>query len=170
MARACGRGRTIAGMSYDALKWLHVLSATLLVGGGFGSAFHLVLATARRQPADAAAAARDILRFDAFVGAPAAVFQLASGAWLLDRLGVAWTTDWVLLSVLLYALVIAVWVPVVVLESRMRRLAVAAVHPLASFPRRYWACFFGWLALGAIGFGLFAAVFWLMLAKRVPFA
>ena len=160
----------IPRMSYELMKWLHALSGTLLLGGGFGSAFHLVLASARRNPAEAAAAARKILRFDAAVGAPAAVFQIAGGAWLLGRLDLPWTTDWVLWSTVFYAGVIALWIPVIVLEVRMRRIAAEAARAAAPLPHSYWASFFAWMVLGMAGFALFAAILWLMLVKRLPVA
>lgn len=155
-------------MQDDVLKWLHVLSAALLVGGGLGSAFHLVFASAGRRPAETAAAAHTILRFDAIVAAPTALFQLAGGFWMLRRLNLSWQTDWVVLSLMLYGAVAAIWVPVVILEFRLRRLARNAASSGLALPGTYWISFFVWLALGAGGFALFAGIFWLMLTKRVP--
>jgi uncharacterized membrane protein len=157
-------------MSHETLKWLHVLSATLLVGGGFGSAFHLLVASVRRRPDEAAAAAHGILRFDGIVGGPAFVFQLAGGFGLLPRLGLSPSADWVALSLTLYAAVLVVWIPVIALEFRMRRLAREAESARVRLPGAYWRSLACWMTLGAVGFAMFACVFWLMLFKRVPFS
>ena len=129
-------------MSYELLKWLHVLSGTLLVGGGFGSAFHLVLASYRRDPSEAAAAAHKILRFDGAVGAPTALFQVAGGLVLARQLELSLHGGWIAASLALFAVALAIWVPVIALEFRMRRLARDAARASAGLPRDYWRAFF----------------------------
>ena len=157
-------------MSADLLKWLHVLAAVLLVGGGFGSAFHLLIASARRRPDEAAAAVHSILRFDALVGAPMFVLLAVGGFALLGHTQASWTSDWVALALLLYAAVLMIWMPVIACELRMRRLARDACTAGQILPMQYWRMLIVWSALGAFGFALFAGIFWLMLTKRVPFS
>lgn len=155
-------------MEYLTLKWLHVLSATVLFGGGLGSAFHLAWSTLRGEPQAAASAAHNVLRSDAILAAPAAVFQLVSGALLVQRLGVPWSTPWVAWSLALYFLSGACWVPVLWMEVRMRRLARAAHAGGGPLPRSYLTSFAWWAAFGAVGFAAIGAVFWLMVVKRLP--
>ena len=157
-------------MNVEVLKWLHVVSAIVLVGGGLGSAFHLFATSLGRKPQQVTEAARNVLRSDAAFTIPSAVFQLASGLWLADRLGVALQTPWLRWSLIFYAVVVAIWVPVIWLELRMRAISAEAAARSAALPRRYWACFLLWSGLGVVGFGLFAAIVWLMVLKTVPWS
>ncbi|HEY0179439.1 MAG TPA: DUF2269 family protein, partial [Dokdonella sp.] len=51
-------------MSYVVLKWLHVLSSTLLFGTGIGSAFYLLVSSLRRDPRVVAAVASIVVVAD----------------------------------------------------------------------------------------------------------
>jgi len=155
-------------MDYLTLKWLHILSAIVLVGGGFGSAFHLLAASLQREPSYAAAAAQNVLRSDVMFAGPSAMFQLASGLWLVDRLGLALSTPWIAWSLGLYGVAFGLWVPVIWLEMRMRRIAQEAAHRHEGLPRRYWASLGVWAVLAAVGFTAFLGILWLMTAKRLP--
>jgi uncharacterized membrane protein len=55
-------------MDYALLKWVHVLSSTVLFGAGVGSAFHLFASTLRRQVAHAPVPARYDRLFHWWVG------------------------------------------------------------------------------------------------------
>jgi uncharacterized membrane protein len=157
-------------MEYLTLKWLHVLSATVLAGGGLGSAFHLVWSSWRREPAAAAAAAHNVLRSDALLAAPAGVFQVASGLWLMHQLKLPLSTPWIMWSLTLYGAAFACWIPVLWLEVRMRRVAREAASTGAALPRRYWTSFAWWALLGLAGFAAIGVIFWLMVVKRLPLA
>jgi uncharacterized membrane protein len=150
------------------LKWLHILSAIVLVGGGLGSAFHLLAASLQRKPSYAAAAAQNVLRSDAIFTGPSAVFQVASGIWLAHRLGLVLSTPWIAWSLALYAVAMGLWIPVVLLEIRMRRIARDAARRQGELPAQYWLSLVTWAALAAVGFIAFLGVLWLMTAKRFP--
>lgn len=150
------------------LKWLHILSAIVLVGGGFGSAFHLFAASLGREPSYAAAAARNVLLSDLMFTGPTALFQVAGGLWLAHRLGAAVSTPWIAWSLGLYAVAMGLWVPVVWLEFRMRRIAREAARQGSGLPRQYWASFAAWTGLALVGFAAFLGILWLMTAKRLP--
>ena len=51
-------------MEYLALKWLHILSSTVLFGTGIGSAFYLLVASLSRNVAFVAAITRWVVRAD----------------------------------------------------------------------------------------------------------
>jgi uncharacterized membrane protein len=79
-------------------------------------------------------------------------------------------TPWIAWSIGLYAFAIACWLPVVVLQLRMRDLSAAAAKNNAALPPTYGRLFACWVALGLAAFAAFLAIFHLMVAKRLPFA
>src|SRR3569833_1068039 len=58
-ARGPRQGRRL--MDYLTVKWLHILSSTILFGAGVGSALHLVLAALGRKVDDIAATTRHVV-------------------------------------------------------------------------------------------------------------
>ena len=65
-------------MDYLLLKWVHVLSSTVLFGAGVGSAFHLFASTVRRQVPGIATATRNVVLADWLLTTPTALLQPAS--------------------------------------------------------------------------------------------
>lgn len=152
-------------MEYQIAKWLHVLSSTVLFGTGIGSAFYLLATTLTRDVRAVAVVARLVVRADWLFTATTAVLQPATGFWLVRQMGLPWDTPWLRLSLIFYAAAMACWVPVVVLQMRLRDLAQAAADKGEPLPRRYWKLFAWWVALGVPALVLFLAIFWLMIAK-----
>jgi len=156
-------------MEYLVVKWLHILSSTILFGAGVGSAFHLFAATLGRRPGAVAGATRNVVIADWLLTTPSAVFQPVSGLWLVHLMGLPWSTPWVALSLGLYVLAIGCWLPVLWIQIRLRDLAAAAERDGMTLPRTYWRLFGWWVGLGASAFIAFLLIFWLMVGKRVPF-
>jgi uncharacterized membrane protein len=152
-------------MEYLFLKWLHVLSSTVLFGTGIGSAFYLLTATLSRDVQAVAVVARWVVVADWLFTATTAVLQPLTGYWMVQRLGLPWQTPWLMYSVVLYALALLCWFPVVLLQIRMRDVALATARDGGALPPRYWRLFRWWFALGVPAFVLFLAIFWLMVAK-----
>ena len=100
-------------MDYLVLKWIHVLSSTILFGAGAGSAFHLFAASLRRRIGGVASASRNVVLADWLLTTPTAVLQPLTGIWLVHLMGVPFATPWVAWSLGLYVFAIACWIPVV---------------------------------------------------------
>lgn len=157
-------------MDYLLVKWIHVISSTVLFGTGIGSAFYLLVSTLERDVRVVAALARQVVRADWLFTATTAVLQPLTGAWLVHRAGIPWSTPWVAWSTGLYVLAIACWLPVVWIQLRLRDEAQASAsrgQPLSPAYRRLFAA---WVALGFVAFFAFLAIFWLMISKQVPWA
>jgi uncharacterized membrane protein len=152
-------------MDYLIVKWIHVVSSTLLFGTGVGSAFYLLLASRARDAKVAAFVARRVVLADWLFTATTAIVQPLSGAWLVHRAGFAWSSRWLAASLLLYALAIGCWLPVVALQRRMRDLAEASARDAAALPSAYFRLSAWWVVLGVPALGAFLAIFWLMVAK-----
>ena len=157
-------------MDYALLKCVHVLSSTILFGAGVGSAFHLFASTLRRRVDGIASACRNVVLADWMLTTPTAVLQPASGFALVHLAGVPFSTRWLAWSIGLYGVAIACWIPVVVLQIRMRDLAVAAERAGAPLPAGYDRLFHLWVVLGLAAFAAFLLIFWLMVTRTVPWA
>jgi len=152
-------------MEYLLVKWVHILSSTLLFGTGLGSAFYMYFASRTRDPRVIAVVARYVVIADWLFTTPTVVLQPLSGFYLLHLLGYSLRTSWVMWSVALFLLAGAAWLPVVWMQIRMRNMAVAAASSNAALPAPYWRYLNAWIALGVVAFVSLVIVFYLMVAK-----
>ena len=97
--------------------------------------------------------------------APAVIVQLASGLWLVDRLGMSYSTFWIRTALLLFFLIGACWLPVLWLQWRARELARDAAARGTELPAAYHRAMRWWFWLGWPAFLGVIAVFWLMVVK-----
>ena len=155
-------------MDYLTLKWLHILSSTVLFGTGIGSAFYLLVATLGRDARTVAAISRYVVAADWLFTTTTAVLQPLTGWWLMRTAQLPMSTPWIRWSWSLYALAIACWLPVVWIQLRLRDEAAAAAAAGQPLSPRYWRFFGAWVALGAIAFVAFLLIFWMMVTKQVP--
>jgi uncharacterized membrane protein len=154
-------------MTYLIVKWLHILSSTLLFGTGLGSAFYMFFASRSGDARTAAHVVRHVVVADWLFTATTIVFQPLSGLLLAHMAGFALTSRWMVWSFVLYVVAGACWLPVVAIQLRMRRLAEAAAARDAPLPPEYRRCFRIWTVLGFPAFFALLIVFWLMVAKPV---
>lgn len=152
-------------MEYLVLKWLHILSSTVLFGTGIGSAFYLLVASLSRNVAFVAAITRWVVRADWLFTGTTAILQPVTGLWMVHMAGIPLRTHWVMWSLALYVMAIACWLPVVWLQMRLRDISARAVQAGQPLPRAYWVCFGWWVGLGFPALAAFLAIFWLMVAK-----
>ena len=155
-------------MDYLTLKWLHVISSTVLFGTGIGSAFYLLVATMARDVRTVAAVTRYVVVADWLFTATTAVLQPATGFWLMHIARMPLDTPWITTSLWLYAFAIACWLPVVWIQMRLRDLSGAAATAGQPLPQAFWRFFGAWIGLGFLAFVAFLAIFYLMVAKRLP--
>jgi uncharacterized membrane protein len=152
-------------MDYTVLKWLHILSSTVLFGTGLGSAYYMFFVSLTGDARAAAAVMRYVVRADWWFTTPTIIFQPLSGFYLAQLAGYPLTTAWIAYSVALYLLALACWLPVVWIQVRMRDLACQAALEARALPARYRYFLRWWIALGTVAFFAFVAVFYLMVAK-----
>jgi uncharacterized membrane protein len=152
-------------MEYFALKFLHVIGAAVLLGTGAGIAFFMLQAHRSGDPVVIAGVARIVVLADFLFTATAVVVQPITGVALAMRTGYPLFEGWIGLSLLLYGVTGAFWLPVVWMQMRMRDLAVQAVQTGAPLPRAYHRLFWLWFAFGFPASAAVLAIFWLMIAK-----
>lgn len=147
------------------LKWAHVLSSTILFGTGIGTAFQMWFAHRRGDPTAIAAVARNVVLADWLFTLPAGIVQPATGIALAINGGIDPFASWLVATYALYLLAFVCWVPVVVLQLRVRDLAEAAVDSGSTLPAEYTQSMRIWFALGWPAFLALMLVFLLMIAK-----
>lgn len=152
-------------MSYEILLYLHVLGATVLLGTGAGIAFFMVVSHRSKDPTLIAHVSGIVVLADAAFTATAAIAQPITGYLLARNVGWPLFEGWVGLSMLLYIVVGAFWLPVVWIQVRMRNLAIAARDKRQPLPPGYFRLFNIWFACGFPAFGAVLAIVWLMLMK-----
>ena len=152
-------------MEYVIVKWLHILSSTLLFGTGIGSAWYLLFASLSRDVRAVAVVSRNVVRADWLFTATTMVVQPATGYYLAHLAGYPLRSQWITWSLYLYLAAGACWLPVVWIQMRLRDVAAAADAAGEALPPLYWRYFRWWAALGVPAFFAFAAVFYLMVAK-----
>jgi uncharacterized membrane protein len=156
---------------YEFWKTAHVLSAAILFGTGFGIAFFCWFGYRGALRSGEIASLRSFLRLtviaDAWLTAPAVVFQAVSGVVLMNLLGWPLTSHWSILVWVLFVLVGACWLPVVAIQIWLKREAERA-SSMAALPARFHHVFRWWIALGIPAFAVVVVIFYLMVARPLP--
>lgn len=152
-------------MDYVFVKWVHVMSSTILFGTGLGSAFYMFFTSRSGIVPAIASVSRRVVVADWLFTTPTAVLQPASGFYLVHLAGYPLTAPWILWSTVLYVLAAGCWLPVVWLQIRMARMAEDAWLQETPLPALYWRYHRIWTALGVPAFIAFIAIFYLMVAK-----
>jgi len=152
---------------YLELKALHVLSSTLLFGTGLGTAFFMLMANRSGNRHAMAVVSGHVMKADLYFTTPAGFIQPATGFGLMAMSGFPmsfWPLNWLGLSLLLYILAGACWLPVLWLQSKMHRIASRdPAEP--TLPAAYWRYERAWMLLGIPAFSGLVVVFWLMTVK-----
>lgn len=152
-------------MLYFLLKFAHVIGAAVLLGTGAGIAFFMLLAHRTGNAATIAAVARIVVIADFLFTATAVIVQPVTGLLLIWLLGYDLGDHWIVMSIVLYLITGAFWLPVVWMQMQMRHLSEAAASAGEPLPERYNKLFRLWFAFGFPAFGAVLAIFWLMIVR-----
>jgi uncharacterized membrane protein len=151
--------------TYFALKFIHVFGAMVLFGTGLGIAYFMWMAHRTRNAAVIAHTARAVVVADIVFTATAVIAQPLSGAALIHVIGYSWSEFWIVASLALYVVAGVCWLPVVVVQMRLRDLASEAAASGARLPPRYDHLFRLWFWLGWPAFLSVIAILALMIWK-----
>jgi uncharacterized membrane protein len=152
-------------LEYLVVKWLHILSSTVLFGTGLGSAFYMFVTSLTRDARVVATVVRYVVIADYAFTTPTIIIQPVTGLYLIHLAGFPLSSTWIAVSIALYFLAGAAWLPVVWMQIKMRDMAVTAAANGTELPRRYWTFLKWWVALGMVAFSALVVVFYLMVAK-----
>ena len=157
----------MCAVSYLLLKWIHIVSATILFGAGIGSAFHMFMANRRGTVEEIYFATRTVVLADYMFTLPAVVVQIITGAMLVHELGHSFAEFWIAWGLALYFFAAACWLPVVWIQIRMRDMAKISAETNKPLPADYWKMDRWWMILGGLAFPAILIVFYLMVFKPI---
>lgn len=145
---------------YLGIKLIHIFGATLLFGTGLGTAFFMLRAYLGGDRGTMLHTSESVVVADWLFTAPAVLLQLVTGLWMTNTLGIARTSFWFGIVLLLFVFVGACWLPVVWIQIRVRDMlrngaSVDECRPLMRI----------WIALGIPAFVCVIVIFVLMIYK-----
>lgn len=154
-------------MEYILVKWLHIVSSTILFGTGIGSAFYMLMTSLSKDTRAIATVVRNVVIADWIFTIPTIVIQPLTGFYLMHLAGYPLSSAWIVWSIVLYLVAGGCWLPVVWLQIKMSKLAETAVQTNSPLPMQYWRYLKIWVLLGIPAFVALVIVFYLMVAKPV---
>jgi uncharacterized membrane protein len=161
------RSGGVGGLIYLVLKFAHVVGAAVIFGTGSGIAFFMLMAHRSGNAEFIARTAGVVVLADMIFTATAVVLQPVTGTLLMRQTGMTFAESWIAVSLALYLVAGAFWLPVVWIQVRLRDLAQMAVDTGTSLPPAYYHLFRIWFLFGFPGFGAVLAILFLMIAKPV---
>lgn len=151
--------------AYILLKWVHILSSTVLFGFGAGTAYYFWMAHLSGDARTIARVGGMVVMADWIFTGSSGVLQPLSGIALAVVAGYDLGSSWLVVTYALYLVAFACWAPVVWLQIRARDLAAEAARDGAPLPATYHRLMRIWFALGWPAFLALLGVFYLMVAK-----
>ncbi|HAT1882040.1 TPA: DUF2269 family protein [Legionella pneumophila] len=152
-------------MLYFYLKFIHILSSTILFGTGIGTASVMVYGHRTKNPIVIAAISKYVVFADWIFTGTSGIVQPLTGFAMVYLAGFSWTSFWILGSILGYVIAACCWFPVVYLQIRIRDLAIESVKNNTTLPNEYHRYFLYWFILGWPAFLSLIGVFYLMTNK-----
>ena len=150
---------------FTLIKWVHILSATILFGTGLGTAFFMFRSHWATDVKSKYEFARTTVLADYLFTAPAAIVQPATGLVMIHIAGYELFEFWLAATYGLYLLAGLCWLPVVWIQIQFRKMLLTAIETGGELPERYHRLFRLWFALGWPAFLSLLVIFYLMIAK-----
>ena len=154
-------------MLYLFVKFIHIISSTILFGTGIGTASVMLYGYLTRDVRVIAAISRYVVIADWLFTATSGVLQLATGLTLIYLAGYSFHLVWIWGALAGYLIAALCWFPVVYLQIRIRDMAQLAATANIPLPAAYYQYFKTWFLLGWPAFISLLIVFYLMTAKPV---
>lgn len=156
-------------MLYLWLKFIHVISSTILFGTGIGTACTMLYGHQTKNTQVIAATTRYVVMADWIFTGTSGFLQPLTGLWMVYLVGYPWTSLWIMGSIIGYLIAAFCWFPVVYLQIKMRDFAVEADKNNKPLPPIYFRYFKYWFYLGWPAFISLMIVFYLMTNKPASF-
>ena len=151
--------------AYLWIRWVHIISGTLLFGTGLGTAFHMYVTHLRGNVIAIESATRNTTLADWLFIATSGVIQPVSGLLMVHFTGFDYFESWLIVTYVLYGIAAACWIKVVVLQYRIRSLAETAAVNGSQLPSEYFSAMRLWFILGWLAFISLLIIFVLMVMK-----
>lgn len=147
-------------MSYQLLKMIHILSATIMIGTGLGSAFYLFMTYKRGSVQAIKEVVKLVVLADTNFTFPSVVIQIITGIGLAERMNLTYSKwFWVVIGV--SVLVFGTWLKAVFIQFRLRKI----IEEREELTPEYHRLMSHWLYLGVPSFLASIYIYYLMIYK-----
>ena len=150
--------------TYQMLEFLHVLSSTILFGTGIGIAYFMLMAVNSGDLKTICMTLDHVVRADWMFTTPVIIVQPLTGILLMKILGFSFSSAWFYVVIGLYIMAGACWIPVVLMQYRMRNMA-QAVSDMNALPKEFFVMFLRWKLLGYTAFSALLVILAMMVYK-----
>lgn len=152
-------------MLYLWLKYIHILSSTILFGTGLGTACVMLFGHCSKNVTAMAVINQYVVRVDWLFTGTSALLQPITGFWMVYLAGYSLKSSWLVGSIIGYLIAGACWLPVVYLQIKIRNITSKAALKGKPLPVEYYYYFKWWFFLGWPAFMSLIVVFYLMVMK-----
>ncbi len=147
-------------MLYQVLKLIHILSATLMIGTGLGSAFFLFLTYKGRNVQNLRHVVKLVIRADKYFTAPSVIIQLITGILLSNILELTYSRwFWIVLSTSLVIFIL--WLRAAFIQVWLSRQLLQSEVLTPEFHQNMRL----WILLGVPSFALSIFIYYMMVFK-----
>ncbi len=148
------------------VKWVHILSSTVLFGTGIGTAFHMFAAYLRGGVEAQRVVSQNVVLADWLFTATSGVLQPVTGLTLVVLAGYSLWEPWLVVTYGLYVLAAVCWIAVVFIQIKLKEMAEAASQTgNTTLPPEYDRLMRRWFWLGWPAFISLMIIFYLMIAR-----
>lgn len=154
-------------MTYPMLKLVHIMSATILFGGGVFAALLGTIVFGSKKAKVIAEVGSHIVRVESYSTILSALAQIITGLWLASIAGFPVSTGWLGWALILLCIAGLCWVLGVWLQHRMIGLSRRATETNSELPAEYHKLFKNWTLLGLPSTAAMIGIFYLMVFKSV---
>lgn len=152
-------------MLYFWLKYIHIISATILFGTGIGTATVMLYGHLRKDIQAMAILNQYVVFVDWRFTGISGIIQPITGVWMAYLVGYSFTSFWLLGSIIGYLITACCWFPVVYIQIKISNMTTKAAMKRSDLPLAYAYYFKLWVTLGFIAFTTLMIVFYLMIMK-----
>jgi len=147
-------------MSYNLLKIIHILSATLMIGTGLGSAFYLYVTYKTSSFVTVKEVLKIVIIADLIFTTPSVITQLITGLLLSDKLHLT-ETSWYIMVLSVSLVVLVLWLIAVYIQYQLKK----TIENKTTLPKYFNKLMSIWFYLGIPSFVLSVYLYYLMIYK-----
>ena len=147
-------------MNYQLLKLIHILSATLMIGTGLGSAFYLFFTYKKAKASTVKEVLKLVVLADSIFTLPSVIVQLITGIFLSNMMNMMFT-KWFWIVIIVSVIVLVLWVIAVFIQYKLKRL----LDEKEEITSQFHGLMKQWYYLGVFSFSGSIFLYYLMVYK-----
>jgi uncharacterized membrane protein len=152
-------------MTYPILKLVHIMSSTILFGGGVFAALLGTIVFGSKKAKVVAEVGPHIVKVESYSTVLSAIAQIITGLWMASIAGFSVLTGWLGWALILFCIAGLCWILGVWLQHRMVDLSKKAIETNSELPAEYHQLFKNWTFLGLPSTTAMIGIFYLMVFK-----